>query len=190
MDDQSPLDLHACEAGDGVLCLAHDRAAFRDAMRSSLATAGEETAVLIVATDDARGAVDDLRERGVPPESIGVVDASGAETVIDGVAEADVVADPGSLSALGIAISDLVDRLGHRFDTVWIGLDSTTAVVERSTLPATFRFLHVLIGRVRTSEAVLVGTLDASVHDEEAQRTIAQLFDRTVPLDEASCEEH
>lgn len=184
MNDQSPLDLSAATPGTTALCLASNLAAGRDALRSSLADASEDAAALIVTTDDARAAVEALRARSVDPGSVGVVDASGTERAVDGVGEAAAVPGPGSLSALGIAISDLLDRLGHRFDRVRIGFHSTTDVLRNAALPASFRFFHVLLGRVRTAGAVLVGTMDANAHAEETRRTIAELFDRTARQDE------
>lgn len=182
MDERS-LDASALRDGFSALLSAPDESACRRALRDTLAQVDTETGVLLVATSDAEPFLTDLRRGGVAPEAIGVVDAAGGDSPPSGVAEADAVPGPGSLSALGVATSDLVERLSHRFDRVVVGVDSTTPLLAATTLPATFRFLHVLGGRVRASEGALLATFDRSAHDEETRRTISQLFDETVTVE-------
>lgn len=133
--------------------------------------------MLVVSTTDARAAVDDLRQRGVSPAALGVVDASGAGVRPDGVAEAATVDGPGALSSLGIEISDLLDRLDHRFERVYVGFDSVGDLLSAASLAAVFRFLHVLCGRIRNSDAILFAMIDGSAHDEETRRTVGELFE-------------
>ncbi|GAB3680702.1 hypothetical protein GCM10028857_03780 [Salinarchaeum chitinilyticum] len=179
MDEGSP-DASALSAGSSGLLVASDESACRQALLDALGQVGPETGVLLLATRDAEAFVGDLRRAGVAPEAIGVVDATGGESLPTGVSEADVVPGPGSLSALGVATSDLVERLSYRYDRVVVGVDSTTPLLAATTLPATFRFLHVLGGRVRASEGALLATFDRSAQDEETRRTITQLFDEAV----------
>lgn len=180
MDEHAPIDPAELAPGTSALVRSAGRESGRDALHACLAT--DDAAVLVVATTDAQSAVDDLRERGVGPEAIGVVDASGDGVTPSGVAEAAAANDSGALSSLGIAISDLLDRLDNRFDRVYVGLDSTSDLLDAAPLPVTFRFLHVLRGRIRTSDAILVATIDRSVHDEETLLTISELFDEIVDV--------
>ncbi|AGN02613.1 hypothetical protein L593_13370 [Salinarchaeum sp. Harcht-Bsk1] len=182
MDEKPPQQI-THRPGTCELLLAPGRTAGTAALGDRLTDPDTSTAVLYVTTGNADDAVDRLRTRSVPAEAIGVVDASGADRTPDGVAESAVVGGPGSLSALGIAVSDVLERLSHRFDRVVIGFDSTTDVLDAAPLPATFRFFHVLCGRVRTGEAVLLATIDSTAHDEETRRTIAELFDLATTIE-------
>lgn len=181
MDGRSP-DASSLAEGASALLATSGESDSRQALLDALGHVDPGTGVLLVATTDPEELVTGLRRRGVAPEAIGVVDASGVGSVPAGVAESASVAGPGSLSAVGVATSDLVERLSHRYDRVVVGLDSTTPLLAATTLPATFRFLHVLGGRVKASDGALIATFDRSAQDEETQRTISQLFDETVPV--------
>jgi len=181
MDDRSP-DVSSLAEGASALLSATGNSDCRRRLLDALGHVDLETAVLLVATSDADELVTGLRRRGVAPEAIGVVDASPTDSAPSGVAETDSVVGAESLSAVGVATSDLVERLSHRYDHVVVGLDSTTPLLAATTLPATFRFLHVLGGRVKASDGALIATFDRSAHDEETRRTISQLFDETVTV--------
>lgn len=182
MDDRSP-DAAALPSGSSALLSVRDESDCRPPLLDALGRTGPETGVLLVATSEPDELVVGLRRRGVAPDAIGVVDATAGDSGTSGVAEQDSVAGPGSLSALGIATSDLLERLSHRFDRVVVALDATTPILAATALPATFRFLHVLGGRVRAADAVLLAGFDRSSHDEETERTISQLFDQTVVVE-------
>lgn len=181
MDDQPP-NAAQLPPGTSVLLSSADRESGRNALHSCLGAPDGDAAVLAVTTTDAQDAVDDLRERGVSSAALGVVDASGRAVRPSGVAEAAAVDGPGALSTLGIEISDLLDRLDHRFERVHVGFDSISDLLSAASLAATFRFLHVLRGRIRASDAVLFATLDRSAHDEETRRTVGELFEEVREL--------
>lgn len=167
------LDRGSVDGGTSILVVG-DATGARERLLDAFAEGDD--GVLLVTTGDASAAVQSLRDRGVPPASIGIVDASGAHDAPDGVAEAASVDGPGALSRLGIESSDRLDRLGHRFDRVRVGVDSVDDLVEASPVPAVFRFLHVFAGRARTDDALLLATLSTAV-DDETRRTLAALFD-------------
>lgn len=182
MDDRSP-DASTLADGSSALLSAASESDCRRTLLDAVGCEGPETGVLLVATSEPDDLVVGLRRRGVAPDAIGIVDATPGESHPSGVAEADSVDGPGSLSALGIATSDLLERLSHRFDRVVVAVDSTTPLFAATSLPATFRFLHVLGGRVGASDGAMLATLDRGVHDEDTRRTIAQLFDETVVVE-------
>jgi allophanate hydrolase subunit 2 len=179
MDEPSPVDAAQLPPGTSVLLSGTDRAAGLEALHAVLAASEEDAAVLAVTTTDAQAAMEDLRQRGVTPAALGVVDVSGAGVRPTGVAEAATVEGRGALSSMGVEISDLLDRLGHRFERVHVGFDSISDVLAATPLAATFRFLHVLRGRIRSSGATLFATIDRSAHEEETRRTVGELFEET-----------
>lgn len=180
MDDSPGNSIAEMSAGHLSLLVGEDRQIGRDRLLDALGSVEGSTAVLLATTTHPASGLDDLRRRGLDPEAIGLVDASGEGNEVSGIAQSAAVDGPGSLSALGIAVSDRLERLAHRHDRVVVGLDSITDLVEASSVPATFRFLHILKGRIRVGEAVLLATVDGGAHDEETLRTLAELFDETV----------
>lgn len=101
----------------------------------------------------------------------------GGEITIRGVSS------PGNLTDLGIQISSFLsawDADGHR--TV-LCFDSLTTLLQYADLPRIFRFLHVLTGRVRSSDGFAHYHLDPSAHDERTLNTLKTLFDGIVQWD-------
>lgn len=182
MADHPSPDVSERSAGYVALGVGSDRAEGREWLLDALGSARASTAVLLVTTSDPESGLDGLRRRGIGSEAIGVVDASGSDVEFAAVAQSAAVAGPGSLSELGVAVSDRLERLAHRYDRVIVGLDSVSDLVAASSVPATFRFLHVLRGRVRVGDAVLLATVDGSAHDDESLRTVAELFDERIDL--------
>lgn len=176
-----PLDLSAAESGTSVLLVGDGEPTVREYAHETLAGPGGD-AVLVVTTADGRGAVEGLTERGVDRDAIGVVDASGSETITSGVAAVASTDGPGALSDIGVAASEHVEQLGARHERTAVGLHSVTALLDVHVVPAVFRFLHVLDGRVRSADAVLVATIDRTAHDAETVRTVAELFDDVVDV--------
>jgi len=183
IDASPPVDPSSLAEGTSALLTAPDRETARDQALASLADV-EDHGALVVSTDGARRAVDRLRRQGIAADAIAAVDASPAGEVPDGIAGGAAVDGPGALPQIGVAASDHLERLDHRYERVIVLLDSTSDLVGASSLPGAFRFLHVLTGRVRTADAVLVATLDSSEHDEETRRTLAELFDEVVAVEE------
>lgn len=177
----APLDLSAADTGSSLLLAGSDAAAVREQFHAVLAADGGAS-VLVLATADAAGAIESIVGHDVPRDTLGVVDATGERAVTEGVAAAGCVDGPGELSQLGIESSEQLERLGHRYGRVHVGLDSVGALLGVQELPAVFRFLHVLVGRVRSENAVFVAGIDTSAHDDETVATVSELFDDVVAV--------
>lgn len=171
----------AVEAGSSVLLAGDDESVVREQLLAVLADGGG--AALLVTAGDATAALERLDDLGLDRDRLGLVDASGACTVESGVAEVACVDGPGDLSGAGVEVSERLERLATRYDRVLVGVDSLSALLDARDLPAVFRFLHVLSGRVRASGAVLVAGLDRSGHDGETVGTVAELFDEVVEVE-------
>lgn len=183
MYEFTTLERPSVPAGASLLLVGADAGTGRERLCDALGEAGDSEAVLVVSTAATAETVDALRDRTVAADALGVVDASGAGLTLDRVAESTCVEGPDALPALGVAISDRLDRLGHRYDRVRVGVDSVSDLLAAREVPAVFRFLHVLGGRINSADATLVATLDGSAHDAETRRTIAELFDDTIDVE-------
>lgn len=179
-DASPPLDPAACSPGSSALLVGSDGTDSRSALEASVA-APAGTAVVHVTTTSGSSAATGLRERGVDPDALAIVDAAGGP-VPDGIAGGGAVADPSNLSALGIEASDQLDRLDHRHDDVVVSLSDVADLVEAAGLPGTFRFLHIISARARSGDAVLVAAADGSRLTEEQTRTLGELFDEVWDL--------
>lgn len=180
----APLDLSTVESGSSVLLVGDGEHAVREHAHETLA-GSESAAVIVLTTADAVGAVEALATRGLDRDAIGVVDASASsDAIATGVAAAASTEGPGALSEIGVAASEQIEQLGARPGRTCVGLHSVTALLEVHVVPAVFRFLHVLDGRVRAADGVLVATVDRSAHDPETVSTVAELFDDVVEVPE------
>lgn len=130
-------------------------------------------------------------ERSAHPRIVRVGDFSRSATSADQELSlpepppAETASDPVELMALGITINDLLtdwsadDQSPGAGGTV-VCFDSVTALLEHVDLQATFRFLHVLLGRLSATGATTHPNLDPAATDDEVVRTLRQLFGATV----------
>lgn len=101
----------------------------------------------------------------------------------------ETVGDPSDLTGLGIVISEF---LGQWNSEKWedgptqlvFCFDSLTVLLQYVELKRAFRFLHVLIGRLKTVDAVAHFHLDASAHDQQTIATLRSLFDTVVKVED------
>lgn len=181
MYEFTSLERPSVPAGTSLLLVGSDGRT-REKLVDAMAEARDGEAVLLLSVVDADDVVAHLRTRGVPADALGVVDATGTTRSGDGVAEYASVDGPGALPTLGIEASDRLDRLGHRFDRLRVGLHSATGLLAARDCAAVFRFLHVLSGRINAADATLVTTLSTSAHDEGTRLTLAELFDERIDV--------
>lgn len=92
------------------------------------------------------------------------------------------VEDPGDLTALGIKINTFLEqweRAGEPDDDRRLVLcfESVTVLLQYADLERVFRFLHVLIGRLRESGVEAHFHLDPTTQDEHTVATLSSLFD-------------
>ena len=149
---------------------------------ASLAT----TNVLFVSYRDTTDAVvSRFREsEGGMPTTLGVVDVGGMArssartaslTISPAVSATTVRSD--DVSGLGTAVSEFLAEWDER-TVLWF--DSVTALVRHAGLETAFRFLHVLVHRIRSAGARAYYRLDDGVHEQETMATIETVFDGCV----------
>jgi KaiC/GvpD/RAD55 family RecA-like ATPase len=113
---------------------------------------------------------------------IGVVDCvsreRGEETTDDELTK--FVSAPGDLTGIGMASSELIERIVGNGNQVRLGLHSISQLLMYVDAQTAFRFLHILTGRIGTANALGFGVLDTETHDKQTVTTLSQLFDGTV----------
>jgi len=96
----------------------------------------------------------------------------------------ETVSDPGDLTGLGIAVSTFLSEWGDDDNQTVACFHSLTPLLQHADLQRVFRFLHVLTGRLKTSDAVAHYHMDPNAHDQQTISTLRPLFDAIVDLDE------
>jgi len=75
-----------------------------------------------------------------------------------------------NLNAIGVAVNDAQSKLLGKGDYVRLSFDSISTLIAFVSAPATFRFLQILAGRLRSQGSVAYYTLEKGMHtDTEVQ---------------------
>lgn len=95
------------------------------------------------------------------------------------------VDDPGDLTALGIKVNEFVEQWaseGNADDDrqLLFCFESLTVLLQYAEIERAFRFLHVLVDRLRRRGVEAHFHLDPTTQDEQTLATLAPLFDDVV----------
>ncbi|MEF8840402.1 MAG: hypothetical protein V5A62_02090 [Haloarculaceae archaeon] len=137
------------------------------------------------------GWLDEWREHvGRPPAETAVVSVndatrSAASSVVgpttyegDGTGSAvSTVESPDDLTGLGIAVGEHLKRWEGSAEPTLVTLDSLTVLLGYVDLKRTFRFLHVMVNRVKGAGGVGHYHMDPAAHDDRTVATLASVFD-------------
>jgi hypothetical protein len=96
------------------------------------------------------------------------------------------VESPSDLTGIGIELSELLSTMAEAADDepVSVCFDSITSLLQYADLQRTFRFLHVVTGRVKTVDGVGHFHIDPAAHTDQELATLKGLFDAVVDVDE------
>ncbi|ERH10745.1 MAG: hypothetical protein J07HX64_02524 [halophilic archaeon J07HX64] len=121
---------------------------------------------------------------GEAPAAGGVVAVGESESEFaDGTWRARFVKNPGDLTGIGIQLSELLSDLAAGAgpnEEVVVCFDAVSSLLQYADLQRSFRFLHVVTGRVRNADSTCYYHLDPDAHDEQTMATLDSLFDSTV----------
>jgi len=126
---------------------------------------------------------------GESPAGGGVVAVGQSEPeseFTDDTWQARFVTNPGDLTGIGIQLSELLSDLAAEADPdeeVVGCFDAVTSLLQYADIQGSFRFLHVVTGRIRNADSTCYYLLDPDAHDEQAMATLEGLFDSTVERD-------
>ena len=87
-----------------------------------------------------------------------------------------VVESPDDLTGLGITVGGHLKRWEDAGPTL-VTVDSLTVLLQYVDLKRAFRFLHVLVNRVKAAGAAGHYHMDPAAHDEQTVATLASVFD-------------
>lgn len=129
-----------------------------------------------------------LEYTGERPANLGIIDVGETTRAATAVHTPEpspkpkqpiqTVENPSDLTGLGITISEqLADWEGNPYQTgIWF--DSITALLQSTDdVQTAYRFLHTLIGRVKTVQGRACYTITPDAHDERTVAILTSLFD-------------
>ncbi|MFB6080412.1 MAG: hypothetical protein ABEJ81_05385 [Haloferacaceae archaeon] len=186
---EGALRAGALAPGTAVLVTGPAMSGKRELMLSLLAAddTDDHSTVFVTTRRDATSTARDLGERGVPEDRLSIVDCVSRERSLDRVRAAvgrRYVADPGDLTGLGIAITEFLRDHDRGEPTPWLGCHSLSTTVMYADVRRVFRFLHVVLGRIRSVDGVALVALDESAVSEVDRSVLSQPFDARLEVRE------
>lgn len=91
--------------------------------------------------------------------------------------------DPSDVTRLGILATGTVDSWSEYDGGVSVSVDSIDEIFRQKTTEGTFRFLHILIGKLSTLETMTHFFVNKSVVGDHDINTIKTLFDDVMSVD-------
>lgn len=89
-------------------------------------------------------------------------------------------------------LTGITSNLNSFLEDVWRGgnkqvvvvFDSLSTLLMYSNLQTVFRFLHILVARIKSADAVALYIIEQGMHDEATTATLKQLFSGAIELKE------
>ncbi|MHB9287009.1 hypothetical protein ACKVMT_08205 [Halobacteriales archaeon Cl-PHB] len=190
-DSEDVPNLTDLSGVSNVLLLAPSFGARSDACLDLLTqSAPDQTNVITVTfTKSPAEWVADYEDRaGASPARGGIVAVGQTDGSLDDPAWAvTTVENPGDLTGIGIELSEMLSGIASAAEEgqqLVVCFDSVTSLLQYADLQRTFRFLHVVTGRVKTVGGVGHYHLDPEAHDSQTLATLKGLFDAVAEVEE------
>lgn len=151
--------------------------------------------VLVVSfTETPDDIIQRLRSRATAagPSKIGIIsvgDSTRSATATDGGGPTGPVAistlsSPGDLTGMGITITEQLREWVGDGKQVAVCFDSLSMLLQYTDVDRTFRFLHVITGRLRKVDAIAHFHMDPTVHEDRTLNTVKTLFDAAMEFED------
>lgn len=128
-----------------------------------------------------------------PPSKIGIIsvgDSTRSAAATDGgggpsgPVAISTLSSPGDLTGMGITITEQLQEWVGDGNQIAICYDSLSMLLQYADVDRSFRFLHVITGRLRAVDAISHFHMDPTVHEERTLNTIKTLFDAAVEFED------
>lgn len=146
-------------------------------------------AIINVTTNEsAKHILERFKEKklNLPLDRIGIIDC----TKISGRALMEsenikIVSSPVDLTGIGVKIGQFFDEffIKKKIQKNQLYLNSLSTILMYSNIQTSFRFLHVLTGRIKSTGALGIYMIDRGVHDEKTFAILKQLFDGIIEIE-------
>jgi hypothetical protein len=124
---------------------------------------------------------------GNPPARGGIVCVGQQHVAIpDDSWRVTTVENPSDLTGIGIELSEMLSAMAKATgedEHLVFCFDSITSLLQYAELQRTFRFLHVVTGRIKAVGGVGHFHVDPDAHDDREIATLKGLFDAVLEVD-------
>ena len=93
-----------------------------------------------------------------------------------------------NLNAIGVGVNEAHSKLLGKGDYIRMAFDSISTLIAFVNAPATFRFLQILAGRLRSQRAVAYYTLEKGMHTDAEVQMFKHLMGGVMELSEEEAE--
>jgi len=181
------LPLEPVDAGTSLLVTGPSLGGTRELVMGLLACQ-EGEGLLLLSTDlGGEEAIDQFETNGCAYDTsrMALIDST-ENSVDDDGRNVHAVSSPRDLTGMGIIFSSLYEDLyGAGIEQVRTGLYTLgPLLMYTEKIQPLYRFLHTMIGRIRTADGLGVSAMDPEAQDETTFRTLSQPFDAQVELRE------
>lgn len=184
------LDPGTVTPGTSVLIAGPAMTGKRRLMDRLLGEAGDGLAAFVTTKLDAERFEAELAERWTLDDwDLRIVDCVSRQRAVSPLADTETrryVATAGDLTGVGIALSGFMQDAYHDPDVehAAVGLHSLSTMLMYADLRRVFQFVHVITGRIDSSDYVGAFCLDTSAGDDESVSRLKGLFDGLVEVRE------
>jgi hypothetical protein len=155
----------------------------RTAYVEQMAPPGVDSLIVVSFTEDPVRWLDDWGRAGEAPERAMLVENAAREADRAGVERAEEA--PGDLTGLGITVSERLTDWGEDGPSLLL-FESLTVLLQYADLKRVFRFLHVVVNRVKATGSTAHYHLDPDAHDDQTIATLTSLFDAVVAYEDGT----
>lgn len=127
------------------------------------------------------------------PERVGIISvgdtarSAGQEATPNarptGPLSTETIADPRDLTRLGNTITNYIAAWEENPAPTALCFDSLTSLLHHAEFDRVFRFIHLLVGRIRQYDAFAHFHLDPGAHDDRTVDRMLHLFDGAIDVD-------
>ena len=96
----------------------------------------------------------------------------------------ETVSSPNDLTGLGIRITEFLSDWADNDNRTVVCFDSLTALLQYVELDTAYEFLHIITGRMASTDAFAHFHMDPDAHDEQTVEIVTGLMDAVVEVDE------
>lgn len=167
-----------------VQCQSQDarrHAACTDLLNTDALAGGNVILVRYRQIDDER-----LEELAIAANDMKII-AVGYQQPIPSVLDDDIdviqINNPNDLTRLGIVITGVLDNWDDSSDKTMVCFDPLNILLQYKPVRNVFRFLHVLLGRLRAADAISHFHIDPTAGDPQEVSVLKPLFDDVVSID-------
>jgi KaiC/GvpD/RAD55 family RecA-like ATPase len=151
------------------------------------ATINENAIINVTTNESAKHILEWFKEKklNLPMDRIGIIDCTktlGAAVESENI---KIASSPVDLTAIGVKIGQFFNEffIKKKIQKNHLYLNSLSTILMYSNIQTSFRFLHILTGRIKSTGSLGIYIIDKGMHDERTLAILKQLFDGIIEIE-------